>query len=143
MKRILSLALMGISLFSTAHAQTITLKGAASPGLAVALTWDAPVATGSLVGCDPTTYICVYDVYRLPGVCPTTLVGSPGWTFIATTADSALDYTDATVGPLTTYSYVVEAVLVSDSQNSNPSNCITVTTPALPLVPAPPTQLAL
>jgi hypothetical protein len=141
-KLCLALASLAASLLFCVNvqSQTITLKGASTPTLSVALTWTAPVASGALVACNATN-ICEYTVYRISGACPATLVGSGGWTALGTTADSVLDYADSTVAPLTEYSYVVEAVLMSDLQQSNPSNCYTVTTGSLPLVPNAPTVL--
>jgi len=125
------------------HAQSgVTLTSPGAPSYENNLTWSAPVSNGSagLVGCD-TVNVCNYSIFRLTAAsCPATLVGSSGWVKVGTTANSVLAYSDTTVAPLTEYSYVVEANLVSDSISSGPSNCITITTGALPLVPAAPVQ---
>jgi len=135
----LVLAFVGLFLV-TSHAQGVTLQGPVTPSVSVALTWVAPIASGNFVACNTTT-VCEYTAYRIPGTCPATVIGSSGWTTLGTTQASVLAYTDTTVAPLPTYSYVVEAVLISDLMASGPSNCVTVTTGALPLVPNVPTGL--
>lgn len=137
-KKILAIIALALGLTLVSDGQSITLTAPPTPSVAVNLSWDAPVASGSLVGCDPTTNICVYNVYRIPGSCPNPVLNSTGWSNIGTTAESTLNFTDNSVAPATVYSYTVEAILESDLQSSGPSNCVTVTTGTLPLVPSAP-----
>ena len=109
------------------HGQTVSLPGATTP--TVKLGWTAPS------GCISTSP-CSYIPYRISGSCPTTLVGSPGWTALPQTATQVGSTVDSTVAPGTTYSYVVETV--QGVAQSGPSNCVTV---SVPNVPSPATGL--
>lgn len=110
-------------------AQTLTLPPASTataPG--VPLSWTA--ATNCGTG-------CTYNLYEIGGACPATLAGTAGWKLVNTAPIVALEVTDNSETSGTEVAYVVEAV-GSDGLNSGPSNCVSTTVPAFPLVPSPP-----
>jgi len=102
----------------------------------VNLTWQAPVATSAWAGCT-TASPCVYSVYRCTGnatACGT--LSSTSWAEITTssTRPSGTSYTDASVLPGSSYTYLVETV--QGSANSGPSNTVTLNIPPVPLAPS-------
>jgi len=79
-------------------------------------------------GCTSTTP-CNFWVYRIGGVCPLGLSGSPGWTLLTTTPITQVtSYTDTSVVSGTQYSYDVESGAGS-IPTSGPSSCSTFIAP--------------
>ncbi len=85
--RNIAIALILAAAFSC-HAQTVTLKGAAT--FQVSLTWTQSTSCTS-------TIPCLYTPLRITGSCPATLVGSTGWTVLPATTQQATTATDTTV----------------------------------------------
>ena len=144
LKILASSLLLSASLISC---QTVTLPPPTSLSVKnLTFTWKAPVAGNGFLGCaateSATTTVCSYKLYRIPGVCPSPVIGSSGWTEVLSTASGQLTATDTTALPNTQYSWVVEGIVVSNSNNGAPSNCVTYTTPAATLVPNVPTTLS-
>lgn len=111
-------------------------------------TWAAPVASATQLGCPvtPSSAACAYRLFRANGACPASLPAWPtnssgappaGWTQILVTALSQTTAVDATTAYATTYAYVVTSQNPTTTTQSQPSNCLTVTTVA----PPPPTIL--
>lgn len=133
----LAIALFTLILALGAGAQTLSLPPASSTAASgQQLSWSAPVANPPFVACD-TSFACTYNLYAIAGACPKTLPGSAGWKLVNTTPLVALELNDTTETPGALVSWVVEAVGPNGS-NGNPSNCVTATVPASPLVPSPP-----
>ena len=85
-----------ISVTVKAQAATVPLPG---PSHSTMVSWTAPS------NCSSTTP-CTFQVYRTTGTAACT-VGSPGWTFVGTTAPQVGSYSDTTVSAGTTYTYAV------------------------------------
>ena len=100
------------------------------------LTWTIPTTglPSGTVACS-TTQQCIFKVYRFSGTATSSDLSSPTWTLATTTSAQASAYTDNPGAG--TWSYVIEAVFVSNGNNSGPSN-IVVLTLTNPPVPAPP-----
>ena len=82
------------------HAQGTTVALPPATQHVANVSWTAPSA------CNSTTP-CTFVVYRNTGTCPATLVGSTGWTLIATTAAQVGSYVDSSVTAGTTYAYAI------------------------------------
>lgn len=136
------LALIGFVLGALAfalssHAQLVAVPPQSSPTPQKAsLTWTFPT-TGLPAGTVPCTssFQCVVKVYRFSGTATSSDISSPNWTLASTTVAQATSYTDSPGAG--TWSYTIEAVAVSNGNNSAPSN-IVVLTLTVPPVPAPP-----
>jgi hypothetical protein len=118
-------------------------------------TFTPPAATSTQLGCgtvtSPTVVLCAYRLFRLTGTCPASLPTWPtnpstapptGWTQVDVTAISQLTVTDTTTAYSTTYAYAVTAISPAvATMQSQPSNCLTVTTvpPPTPTVLGAPT----
>ena len=144
---LLCAALLACCGLAKGQSTTVTLQPPTPLGIKnLTFTWTAPVAANGYLGCaasvTSTTTTCSYKLYRIPGVCPTTLVGSSGWTQVLSTAASQTTGVDTSAALGTLYSWVVVALDVASSNNSGPSNCVTYTTPAGFVVPNFPTGLA-
>jgi hypothetical protein len=100
--------------------------------------WIASVSVPAGAACT-TSAPCLYRLYRLTGTCPSILPPWPsnptlppptGWSQILVTGPNALTAVDTTTAYSTTYAYVVTAK--TDTLQSPPSSCLTVTTIAPP-----------
>jgi hypothetical protein len=99
-----------------AQASTVALPG---PSHSAMVSWTAPANCTS-------TAPCTFQVYRTTGTAACT-VGSPGWTFVATTAPQVGSYSDSTVSGGATYTYAI--FVVQPSQPMSPPACGTGTIP--------------
>ena len=133
------LMLIGVILFGISHhafGQVSVPPQSTSTPQKANLTWNYP-STGlpaGLVACTSSAQ-CVAKIYRFAGTATSADLSSQNWTLATTTTAQATSYTDSPGAG--TWSYVVEAVMVSNGNNSAPSN-IVVLTLTNPPVPAPP-----
>ena len=148
MKTFIATVVLSVSAFVSA--QTPSPAASAPPPITISIV--APVATPEQLGCgtvtSPTIVLCAYRLFRLTGTCPATLpawptapTGNPpawtvpaGWTQVDVTGTSQLSATDTTTTYSTNYAYVVTAITPATATlQSQPSNCVNITTVAPPI----------
>ena len=129
-------ALFALLSSKNAAAQTVTMTGHSQSQ--VVLTWVAPVASGTWLGCVAGQPACTFRPFSIAGSCPSTIVGSTGWNQLTDTSSGVTTATDSAPLPNSQgqVSYVVKTV--QSGLTSDPSNCVTVT---IPNVPSPATNL--
>lgn len=128
-----------LALATFSSAQTLT-RGPATVTLVAPTTFNASISwnqpspvTGGWGGCT-IALPCSYQIDVFNSACPTTLVGSTGWSNLGAPI-SALSLLDTTALPGSTNSYVVYVLQGSGSTlaQSAVSNCVTVTLPNVPV----------
>lgn len=109
-----------------AGAQTVTLPPATAAGQP--MSWTNTCVAGET---------CLFNVYRLPGICPSTPGGTTGWTLLSPSPISAVSFLDTTAAPGSTDCWAISAVNSSGGAPAAPL----VGSTTVPLLPTAPTGL--